>query len=54
MVAVFVHPFGADAVTVKVVVWFVVVLLVKFPLMGEPFPEAAIPVMLVVLSRVQL
>lgn len=54
MVDVLVQPLGAVAVTVKVVVWFVVVLLVRFPLMGEPVPDAAIPVMFVVLSRVQL
>ena len=54
MVAVFAQPFGAVAVTVKIVVWFVVVLFVRFPLMDEPVPEAAIPVILAVLSRVQL
>lgn len=54
MVAVLVQPLGAVAVTVKIVVWFVVVLLVRFPLMGEPLPDAAIPVILAVLSRVQV
>lgn len=54
MVAVLVQPLGAVAVTVKIVVWLVVELFVRFPLMGEPVPDAAIPVMFVVLLRVQL
>ena len=48
------HPAAVDAVMVNVVVWAVVVVLVKVPETGEPVPLVAIPVRLVVLSRVQL
>lgn len=54
MVDVFVQPLGAVAVTVKIVVWFVVVVLVRFPEMDAPLPNVAIPVTFAVLSRVQL
>ena len=48
------HPAAVDAVMVNVVVWAVFVVLVKVPETGEPVPLVAIPVRLVVLSRVQL
>ena len=48
------HPAAVDAVMVNVVVWAVFVVLVKVPETDEPVPLVAIPVRLVVLSRVQL
>ena len=48
------HPAAVDAVIVKMVVCWALVVLVNDPEMGDPAPFTAIPVRLVVLSLVQL